>query len=58
MSRFLAVEAEFLFNAFLAFFSSKFANFNDIDIHGIRISSFHGGGEGLVGLMSGFGVAL
>ena len=58
MSRFLAAEAESLFNAFLAFFGSEFADFNDIDIHGVRILSFCGGGEGLIGLMSGFGVVL
>ena len=52
------MEAEPLFTTFLVFFSSEFANFDDVDIHGIGVSSFHGGGEGLVGLMSGFGVAL
>ena len=58
MSRFSAAEAEPLFNAFLAFFGSEFADFDDINIHGIGISSLYGGGKGLVGLMSGFGVAL
>ena len=54
MSRFSAVEAEFLLNAFLAFFGGKFANFDDVNIHSIGVSSFGGGGEGLIELMSQF----
>ena len=52
MSRFLAAEAESFFNAFLAFFGSEFADFDDIGV-----LSFGGGGEGLVGLVSRFGVS-
>ena len=58
MSRLPAAEAESLLNAFLAFFSREFADFDDVDIHGIRVSSFGGGREGLVRLVGGFGVLL
>ena len=53
-----AAEAESLLHTFLAFFSSKFSNFNDIYVHGAGVTSFGGGGEGVVGLMSGFRVLL
>ena len=56
MSGFSASETESFLHALLAFFSSEFANFDNIDIHGVRVSSFGGGGEGLVGLVSRFGV--
>ena len=56
MSRFSAAGAEsFLYTPFV-FFGSEFADFDNIDIHGIRVSSFGGVQEGLVGLVSGFGV--
>ena len=57
VSRFSAAEAESFLYAFLSFFGSEFANFDNIDIHGVGILSFGGGGEGLVGLVSGFGVS-
>ena len=39
-------------------FSGKFSNLDNINIHGIGVSSFGRGGEGLVGLMGGLGVPL
>ena len=56
MSRLSATKAESLLHALLAFFSCKFSYFDDIYIHGIRVSGFGGVGEGLVRLMSGFRV--
>ena len=56
VSRLLAVEAKSLLHAFLAFFSGKSPNFDYVYIHGVRITSFGRGGEGVVGLMSGFRV--
>ena len=58
MSRFSAAEAESFLNAFLTFFCREFANFDNINIHSIGILGFGRGGEGLIGLMSGFGVSL
>ena len=58
MSGLLAAEAESLLNAFLAFFSCEFADFDDVNIHGIGVLSFAGGREGLVRLVGGFGVPL
>ena len=57
MSGLSAAEAESLFYAFLTLFGGEFANFDNINIHGVRVSNFGGSGEGLVGLMSGFGVS-
>ena len=54
MSRFLAAETESFLNAFLSFFSSEFADFDNVGIHDIGVLSFGGVGEGLVGLMGGF----
>ena len=56
LSGFLASETKFFLHALLAFFGSGFANFDNIDIHGVGILSFGGGREGLVGLVSRFGV--
>ena len=56
MSRFSAAEAKPFFYALLTFFGSKCAHFDNIDIHGIRVSCLGGSREGLVGLVSGFGV--
>ena len=52
------MEAKSLFYALFVFFSSEFADFDDADIHGVRGLSFSGSEEGLIGLMSGFGVLL
>ena len=57
MSRFLASETESFLHAFLAFFGGEFADLDNIDIHGIRVSSFGGGGKGLVGMVSRSGVS-
>ena len=53
-----AMEAESFLHAFLAFFCREFPYFDDIYVHGIGVTSFAGGGEGVVGLMSRFGVPL
>ena len=47
---------ESFLNASLAFFSGEFADFDNIDVHGIRVSGFRRGREGLIGLMGRFGV--
>ena len=57
MSRLSASETESFLHTLLAFFGGEFADFDNIDIHGVRVSSFGGGGEGLVCLVSGFGVS-
>ena len=57
MSRLSAVEAESLLHTFLSFFSSKFSYFDDIYVHGVGVTSLGGGGEGVVGLMSGLRVS-
>ena len=56
MSRLSAVEAKSFFHAFLAFFGREFSYFDDIYIHGVGVASLGGGGEGVVGLVSGFRV--
>ena len=58
MSWFSAAEVESFLYVFLSFFSREFADFDNINIHGIGASSFGGVGEGLVGLVSGFRVPL
>ena len=58
MSGFSAVEAESFLNTSFAFFSREFADFDNVDIHGIGISNFGRSREGLIGLMGGFGVLL
>ena len=58
MSRLSATEAESFLHTLLTFFRSKFSYFDDVYVHGIRVSGFGGIGEGLVGLMSGFRVSL
>ena len=40
MSGFSGMEAEFLFNAALAFFWGKLRDLDGIDDHGVRIMSF------------------
>ena len=57
MSGLSATEAESFLHAFLSFFGCEFSYFDDIYIPGIGITSFGGGGEGVVGLMGGFGVS-
>ena len=57
VSGFSVAEAESFLYAFLSFFGSELANLENINIHGVGILSFGGGGEGLVGLVSGFGVS-
>ena len=52
-----ATEAESFLHAFLAFFGSEFPYFDDVYVHGVGITGFGGGGEGMVGLMGGFGVS-
>ena len=56
MSRLSAAEAESFLCAFLLFFSREFSDLDDVYIHGVGIPGFGGGGEGVVGLMSRFGV--
>ena len=56
MSRSSALETASFLHALPAFFGSEFSNFDNINIHGVGVSSFGGGGEGLVGLVSRFGV--
>ena len=56
MSGLLAAEAESFFHTLLSFFSRKFSYFDDVHVHGVRVTSLGGGGEGVVGLMSGLGV--
>ena len=57
MSRLSAAEEKSLLHTFLVFFRSKFSHLDDVHVHGLRVSGFNGVGEGLVGLMSGFGVS-
>ena len=57
MSGFSAPEAKSFLHALLVFFSSDFSNFDDIYIHDIGVVGFGGSGEGVVGLMSMFGVS-
>ena len=57
VSRLPTVEAKSFLHAFLAFFSSKFSDFDNVYVHSVRVMSFGGGGEGVVGLMSGFRVS-
>ena len=54
--RFLAVEVESFLNALLVFFGGEFADFDNIDICGVRVSGFGGSGGRLVGLVGRFGV--
>ena len=56
MSRLSAAEAESFLCAFLLFFSREFSDLDDVYIHGVGIPGFGGGGEGVVGLVSRFGV--
>ena len=58
MSRLSAMEAESFLHTLLAFFSHKVSYFDDVYVHGIRVLGFGGIGEGLVRLMSRFGVLL
>ena len=48
----MAAEAESFLNAFLAFFSGEFANFDNINVHGVRVAGFGSHREGLVRLVS------
>ena len=57
MSRLSTAEAESFLHAFLVFLGREFSYFDDIYVHGVGVTSFSGGGEGVVGLMSGFGVS-
>ena len=56
MPGFPATEAESFLHAFLTFFCRKFAYFDDVYVHGVRVASFGRGGEGVVGLMCVFRV--
>ena len=58
VSRLSAAEAEPLLHTFLTFFGSEFSNFDDVYVHGIGVTSFGGGGEGVVRLMGGFRIPL
>ena len=57
MSGFLASETKSFLHAFFTFLSGKFSNFDDVYIHGVRVLSLGGSGEGMIGLVSGFGVS-
>ena len=50
------MKAESFFNALRVVLWGEFAEFDDADIHGIRVMSFGEGRERLVELVSGFGV--
>ena len=58
MTRFSAVEAEFLFNASFVFFRGKLGDFDGIDDHGIRVVGLGigGVGEGVISLVRRFRV--
>ena len=49
MSCLSAVEAKSLLHTFLVLLSGTLSDFDDIHIHGVRVMSFGGGGEGVVG---------
>ena len=51
------MEAESFLHALLTFFGHEFSYFHDIYVHGVGVTSFGGGGEGMVRLMGGFGVS-
>ena len=57
MSGFPTTETESFLHAFLAFFCRKFSYFDDVYVHGVRVTGLGGGGEGMVGLMGGFRVS-
>ena len=57
MSRLSVAETESCLHALLAFFSCEFPYFDDIYVHGVGVTGFGGGGEGVVGLVGGFGVS-
>ena len=52
-----ATKAESLLHTFPAFFGSELPDLDNIDNHGIGVLSFGRGREGLVGLVSRFGVS-
>ena len=58
MSRFSTAEAEFLFDAAFTFLGSKLRDFDGVDDHsiGVMVLGGRGVGEGVVGLVGGFGV--
>ena len=58
MSGLSATEAESFLHTFLAFFSPKYSNFDDVHVHAIRVLGLGGVGERLVGLVSRSGVSL
>ena len=55
MTRFLAAEADFLFDATFALFWGKLRDFDSVNHHGIRVMGFctRVVGEGVVGLVGG-----
>ena len=57
MSGLLAAEAESLLHTVLSFFGSELSDFDDVHVHGVRVTSLGGAGEGMVGLMGGFRVS-
>ena len=57
MSRFSASKTKSFLHAFLPFFGSELSDFDDVYVHGIGVLGFDGSGEGMVGLMSRFGVS-
>ena len=57
MSGLSATKAESFLHAFLAFLSREFPYFDNIYVHGIGVTSFGGGGKGVVGLMGRFRVS-
>ena len=51
-----AAEAKSFLHAPFSFFSGEFSNLDNVYVHGVGISGFGGSGEGVVGLLSQFGV--
>ena len=56
MSGLPTMEAKPFLHAFPAFFSCKLSYLDNVYVHGTGVTSFGGGGEGVVGLVSGFRV--
>ena len=54
MSRFAAVKTKSFLDTFLLLLGGEFADFDNVDVYGTRVSGFGRGREGLVGLVGGF----
>ena len=52
-----AAEEKSFLHTFLVFFCGKLSDFDDVYVHGVGISGVGGSGEGVVGLVGGFGVS-